>query len=237
VGSIPTAGKRTAITILTLDAAGLHVEQARFIDSSSASPHQEVSWKISSHNLAHPYHIIGMYMSPSEGIIEEIFHTLAKQNNLPSNEPHIYTRDNNSRVGKEIKARLSPQEILKVPERIDNDKHPPEPPQMPFLNSDRPSSKQRWRVFWRMLEKTHHIILNGWFEPENSPAPYTWQQSEKASINDYNTIFKRTLSTSKIMHRHPPIATQIMINPQTNQIKKIRAHRASSKATRLFLTK
>ena len=61
---------------------------------------------------------------------------------------------------------------------------------MPFLDSDRPSSKQRSRVFLRMLEKTHHIILNGRFEPKNSPTPYTWQQNEKASINDYNTISK-----------------------------------------------
>jgi len=32
---------------------------------------------------------------------------------------------------------------------------------MPFLDSDKPSSKQGGRVFLKMLEKTHHIILNG----------------------------------------------------------------------------
>ena len=62
---------------------------------------------------------------------------------------------------------------------------------MPFLNSDRPSSKQRGRVFLRMLEKTHHIIVNGRFEPKHSSTPHAWQQNEKASIYDYyNTISK-----------------------------------------------
>jgi len=41
-----------------------------------------------------------------------------------------------------------------------------------------------------MLEKTHHIILNGRFEPKESPTPYTWQQNEEASKNHYNTISK-----------------------------------------------
>ena len=60
---------------------------------------------------------------------------------------------------------------------------------MPFLDSDRPSSKQ--------FEKTHHIILNGRFEPKNLPTPYTWQQNEKASINDYNTISKEPFHLAK----------------------------------------
>jgi hypothetical protein len=75
------------VTILTRDEAGLHVEQTRVIDGSSASPHQAVSWKISSDNLAHPLNITVMYMSPSEGMIEEYFQTLAKQNNFHPNEP------------------------------------------------------------------------------------------------------------------------------------------------------
>ena len=53
---------RGGVAILTRDAAGLHVEQTRVIDGSSASPHQAVSWKISFDNLAHPFHITGMYM-------------------------------------------------------------------------------------------------------------------------------------------------------------------------------
>jgi len=152
---------RGGVAILTRDAAGLDVEQTRVIYGSSASPHQVVSWNISSHNLAHPFHITGMYISPLEGMVEEFFHTPAKQNKLPPNEPHIYAVDNNSHVGGEIEAHLSQQEILELPERIDDDKHTPEPPQMPFLDGDRPSSKQRGRAFIRMLEKTHHIILNG----------------------------------------------------------------------------
>ena len=178
------------MAILTRDEAGLHVEQTRVIDGSSASPHQAVSEKISSDNLAHPFHIAGMYMSPSEGMAEEFFQTLAKQNNLPPNESRIYAGDNNSHVGEEIEAHLSSQEISKLPERVGDDKHPPEPPQIPFLDSDRPSSKQRGRVFLKMLEKTHHIMLNGRFEPKNLHTPYTWQQNEKASMIDYHTISK-----------------------------------------------
>jgi len=92
--------------------------------------------------------------------------------------PHIYAGDNNLHVGEEIEAHLSPQEISKLPERVGDDKHPPEPPQMPFLDSDKPSSKERVTVFLKMREKTHHIILNGRFEPKNSQTPYTWQQNE-----------------------------------------------------------
>jgi len=44
--------------------------------------------------------------------------------------------------------------MSKLPGRVGDDKHPLEPPQMPFLDSDRPSSKQRGRVFLKILEKT-----------------------------------------------------------------------------------
>jgi len=198
IQQVPGAQKRWSrqheygggVAILTRDEAGLHVEQTRVIDGSLASPHQAVSWKISSDNHAQPFHITGMYMSPSEGMVEEFFQTLAKQNNLPPNEPNVYAGDNTSHVGEEIEAHLSSQEMSKLPERVGDDKHPLEPPQMPFLDSDRPSSKQRGRVFLKMPEKTHHIILNSRFELNNSPTPYTWQQNEKASIIDYNTISK-----------------------------------------------
>jgi len=179
---------RGGVAILTRDAAGLHVEQTRVIDVFSASLHQAVSWNISSDILAHPFHITGMHMSPCEGMVKEFLQTLAKQNNFHPNEPHIYAGDNNSHVGEEIEAYLSSQHISKLPERVGDDKHPPEPPQMPFLDSDRPSSKQMGRVFLKILEKTQHIILNGRFEPKNSPTPYTWQQNDKASIIDQNTI-------------------------------------------------
>jgi len=44
---------------------------------------------ISSDNLAHPFHITGMYMSPSEGMVEEFFQILSKLKTLPPNEPYI----------------------------------------------------------------------------------------------------------------------------------------------------
>jgi len=74
-----------------------------------------------------------------------------------SNEVHIYAGDNNSHVGEEIEAHQSSQEISKLPERVGDDKNPLEPPQMPFLDSDRPTCKQRGKVFLKMLEHTHHI--------------------------------------------------------------------------------
>jgi len=80
-------------------------------------------------------------------MIEEFFQTLAQQNNLRPNEPYIYAGDNNSHVGEKIEVHLSQRDISKVSARIGDDKRPPEPPQMPFLDNDRPSSKQRGRVF------------------------------------------------------------------------------------------
>jgi len=82
-----------------------------------------------------------MYMSPSEGMVEEFFQTLAKQNNLPPNEPHIYAGDNDSHVGEETEAHLSLQEILKLPERIGDDEHPPEPNKLSVLNTQQITSK------------------------------------------------------------------------------------------------
>jgi len=38
-----------------------------------ASLHQVVSWAISHHNLAHPLHIKEIYISVSEGLVEELF--------------------------------------------------------------------------------------------------------------------------------------------------------------------
>jgi len=74
---------RGVVAIITHDAAGIHLIKPTVIDACSAFPHQAVSWKISSHNLAHPFHITGMYMSPSEGMVEEFFHTLAKKKTSP----------------------------------------------------------------------------------------------------------------------------------------------------------
>jgi len=87
-------------------------------------------------------------MSSSEELVKGFFQTLAQQNNLRPNEPHIYAGDSNSHVGeKMIEVHLSQRDIPKVSARIGDDKRPPEPPQMPFLDNDRPSSKQRGGVF------------------------------------------------------------------------------------------
>jgi len=85
------------------------------------------------------------------------------------NKPHIYTEDNTSHIGEEVEVHLSPQEWLEMPERTGNGKHPQEPHQMLILDSDRPSCKQRGRVFLTMLQKTQHGILNDRFELKTHP--------------------------------------------------------------------
>ena len=54
-----------------------------------------------------------------------IFPYSGQKKNLPSNEPHIHAGDNNSHVGEEIEAHLSPQESLKLSERIGDENTPP----------------------------------------------------------------------------------------------------------------
>jgi len=202
---------RGGVAILKRDEAGLHVNQTRVIDGSSASPHQAVSEKISSDNLAHPFHITGMYMNPSQGMVEEFCQTLARQQKLPPNEPLIYAGDNNSYVGEEIEAHLSSQEISKLPERVGDDKHPPELPQIPFLDSDRPSSKHRGRVFLKM---------NSPYYPKRpirteNPTHLVHVATKRKSLhNQLPHHFKRTLSPSKIMHCRSSVITQIPIDPQ-----------------------
>jgi len=61
------------------DASNLKVKQHRITDGANGSSHQAVSWTIRLPLIARPLHIIGMYVSPSEGGIEEFFHTLTQQ--------------------------------------------------------------------------------------------------------------------------------------------------------------
>ena len=88
---------RGGVAIFTRDAAGLHVEPTRDIDGSLASPHQAVLWTISPDKLVHPFHITGMYMRPSEGMVEEFFQTPTQQNNLPTNL--TYTQETITHTG------------------------------------------------------------------------------------------------------------------------------------------
>ena len=48
--------------------------QHRITDGTNGSSHQAVSWTICSPLIASPIHITGVYVSPSEGEVEEFFH-------------------------------------------------------------------------------------------------------------------------------------------------------------------
>jgi len=64
---------RGGVAILYRDASNLKVEQHRITDGANGSSHQAVPWTIKSPLVARPIHITGVYVSPSEGEIEEFF--------------------------------------------------------------------------------------------------------------------------------------------------------------------
>ena len=77
---------RGGVAILYRDASNLKVEQHRITDAANGSSHQAVSWTIRSPLIARPIHITGVYVSTSEGEIEEFFHTLTQQDHYHSAE-------------------------------------------------------------------------------------------------------------------------------------------------------
>jgi len=82
---------RGGVAILYQNASNLKVEQHRITDGANGSSHQAVSWTIRSPWIARPIHITGVYMSPSEGEIEEFFHTLTHCPNRPTILPKMST--------------------------------------------------------------------------------------------------------------------------------------------------
>jgi len=62
---------RGGVAILYRSASNLKIEQHRITDGSNGSSHQTVSWTIHSPLLVDPIHITGVYVSPSEGEVEE----------------------------------------------------------------------------------------------------------------------------------------------------------------------
>jgi len=59
------------------------LEQHRITDGVNGSSHQAVAWTIRSPLIASTIHITGVYVSPSEGEVEEFFHTLTQQDHYP----------------------------------------------------------------------------------------------------------------------------------------------------------
>ena len=53
---------------------------------------------------------------------------------------------------------------------------------------------KRGRLLLRMLNTTPFLILNGRFEIDNAPIPYTLQRQDEATIHDHNIIAKQHFS-------------------------------------------
>jgi len=176
------------VAILYWDASNLKVEQHRVTDGPNGSSHQAVSWMIKSPLIARPIHITGVYVSPSEGEIEEFFHTLTQQNHYPANDIHIYVGAFNAHVADETETHISMQERHTIPSRVGDchKRHMPSPPAAAPITNTRISSPQRGWLLLRMLNTTSFLILNGRFEGADGFIPYTLQRQDEATVNDYN---------------------------------------------------
>ena len=89
---------RGGVAILYRNTSNLKIEQHRITDGLNGSSHQPVSWTIHSPLIVDPIHITGVYVRPSEGEVEESFHTLTQQDHYPDREIHVYTGDFNAHV-------------------------------------------------------------------------------------------------------------------------------------------
>jgi len=118
------------------------------MDGANGSSHQAVSWTIRSPQIARPIHITGVYVSPSEGEIEEFFHTLTQQDPYPAEDVHIYAGDFNAHVADEIETHITIQEGHTIPLTVGDchKRHTPSPPDAAPIISARISSPQQGRL-------------------------------------------------------------------------------------------
>jgi len=137
-----------------------------------------------------------VYVSPSEGEVEEFFHTLTQQDHYPDREIHVYAGDFNTHVAEELEHHITLQERLTISHRV-GDYQIASPPDEAAITSTRISSPQRDCLLLRMLDTTSLLILNGRFEAVDNPIPYTLQHQGEATINDYNCIAEKHLSKVK----------------------------------------
>ena len=152
---------RGGVAILYRDASNLKVEQHRITDGANGSSHQAVSWTIKSPLVARPIHITGVYVSPSEGEIEDFFHTLTQQNHYPVDDIHINAGDFNAHVADETETLITMQERHTIPPRVGDchKRHMPSPPAAAPITNTRISSPQRGRLLLRMLDTISFLIL------------------------------------------------------------------------------
>jgi len=144
-------------------------------------------------------------VSPSEGKIEEFFHTLTQQDHHPAEDVHIYAGDFNAHVADETETHITIQEGHTIPPRVRDchKRHAPSPPAAAPITNARISNPQRGRLLLRMINTTSFLILNGRFEAADNPIPYTLQRQDEATINDYNLIAKQHFSKVKTCYVIP----------------------------------
>jgi len=57
-------------------------------------------------------------VSPSEGEVEEFFHTLTQQDHYPGREIHVYAGDFNAHVVEELEDHITLQATSTIPSRV-----------------------------------------------------------------------------------------------------------------------
>ena len=148
-----------------------------------------------------------MYVSPSEGEVEECFHTLTQQDHYYDRGSHVYAGDFKAhwRAAEEPEHHITVQEQATIPFRVGDclRRHMHSPPNAAAITKTRISSPQRGRLLLRMLNTTSFLILNGRFEAVDDSIPYTLQHQDEATINDYDLIAKQHLSKIKTCYVVP----------------------------------
>jgi len=97
------------------------------------------------------------------------------------------------------------QERHTIPSRVGNchKRRMTSPPAAAPITSTCISSTQRGRLILRMLNTTSFLILNGRFEGDDDPIPYTLQRQDESTINDDNLIAKQHFSKVKTCYVIP----------------------------------
>ena len=132
-----------------------------------------MSWTIRSPLIASPIHITGVYVSPTEGEVEEFFHMLTQKDHYPDREIHVYAGDFNAHVAEEPEHHITVQEQATISFRVGDchRRHMPSPSDAAAITNTRTFSPQRGRLLLRMLNTTSFLILNGRFEAADDPIP------------------------------------------------------------------
>jgi hypothetical protein len=229
---------RGGLASLVRDSSNLKVKQNVIVSWTTGSVHQAATWTLTSPLLMHPFHITGVYVSPSKGdTIEIFFDSLSQNHSHPVEEVHIYAGDMNAHIAQEVENHLSAWPVTwsaPIPLRVGDVEHSPSPAHMDPISTSRPSSSQRGRLLLRFLNNTQHVVLNGRYQSPTDPIPYTLQGNDEKTINDYNTISinhvskvkrctvnlrntRNTRSGQKIPSDHNPILLELTLPTRNAQ--------------------